>query len=329
MTASCLALWLAGIAVTRGQADAGSSAQCTGRLAEQDPGWCRATSAGGSGSSVAMVPSDHLMLQLTATSAEKKRRQHRWLKRGWTLPVFFWNVHWECSVAAYGATDACKGKIGRRFVELAQASKAEVVVSIELEDAMDRPASLPGFGLSGWTQVDGPCKHGYRGDAAALAFAPDWVVEKSAGGCLRKDSDTRAFAVARVVPPRSVSRCPSLCFVAIHAPHSWIDHGKDMVQDVCGDAVEQCTIAMGDWNAPAVHVGRLWSQLIGGKAPAMAKPDERTCCFPESHHYGVFDHLASNIQGATHAGHTVHPYQLLEENPVKQHKPVTALLRLP
>merc|ERR1711972_737335 len=88
-----------------------------------------------------------------------------------------------------------------------------------------------------------------------------------------------------------------------------------------GDAVEQCTIAMGDWNVPARHVDRLWSQLIGGKTPKTVFPDKRTCCWPESHHYGIFDHLASNIQGARHAGETVHPYQLLEENPVKQHKP--------
>merc|ERR1712061_575629 len=98
-------------------------------------------------------------------------------------------------------------------------------------------------------------KRGWGGDAAALAFAPGWVVEKSYGGCLRKDSDTRAFAVARVVPPRPVSGCPNLCFVGLHAPHSWIDHGKDMVQGVCGDAVERCVIAMGDWNVPAPAVG--------------------------------------------------------------------------
>jgi len=310
--------------VVQVQALVGSGTDCVGSVTE-DLGLCHSVDTGGRAAGASVVPGDHLLLQLASTSAETQRGQ----KTGWTLPVFFWNVHWECSLAARGASHHCKNKCGHRFAELAQASKAEIVASVELSDTNDRPASLPAFGLSGWTQVDGPCKHGYRGDAAALAFAPGWVVEKSDGGCLRKDSDTRAFAVARVVPPKPVSGCPKLCVVAIHAPHSSIDHGKEMVQQVCRDAVEQCTIAMGDWNVPARHVGRLWSQLIGGKIPKTAKPDKRTCCFPESHHYGVFDHLASNIQGAVHAGETVHPYQLLEENPRKQHKPVTALLRLP
>jgi len=325
MATSALALWIAFAFATQVFADVDST-QCLDSSTEGLES-CRAMNTGGSGSgpSASAVPSDHLLLQLASTSAETQRGQ----KTGWTLPVFFWNVHWECSLAARGASHNCKRKIGHRFVELAHASKAEVVASVELSDTASRPASLSAFGLRGWTQVNGPCKRGHGGDAAALAFAPGWVVEKSDGGCLRKDYDTRAFAVALVVPPKPVSGCPKLCVVAIHAPHTRIDHGKEMVRQVCHDAVEQCTIAMGDWNVPARGVGNLWSQLIGGKIPKTAKPDTRTCCWPESHHYGVFDHLASNIQGAVHAGETVHPYQLLEENPRKQHKPVTALLRLP
>jgi len=203
------------------------------------------------------------------------------------------------------------------------------VASVELSDGSSRPASLPLFGLKGWTQVDGPCAHGSGGDAAALAFRPGWRVEDSDGGCLRTDYDTRAFAVARVTPPRPVMGCPHLCVVAIHAPHSYINAGKDKVSKVCGKAVERCTVAMGDWNVPARHVHRLWSQLIGGAAPHSIHPDERTCCFPESHHYGIFDHLATNIQGAKHIGHKIHPYQLLGENPVKQHRAVAARLALP
>lgn len=268
---------------------------------------------------------DHLLLQLGGAS----------LKQQWgrsdkvPLSTFFWNVHWECSVAAGGASSACKQRIGRRFAELARASGAQVVASVELSDGMSQPASLPQFGLVGWTQVDGPCRHGDRGDSAALAFAPGWLVQKSGGGCLRDDSDTRAFAVARVQPPSPVRGCPSLCFVAIHAPHSSINKGKETVRDVCGGAEQRCAVAMGDWNVPANLVGRLWSQLIGGILPRTAQPNQRTCCFPESHHYGIFDHLATNIGGAVHAGHTVHPYQLLEENPVKQHRAVSARLTLP
>jgi hypothetical protein len=245
------------------------------------------------------------------------------------LQTFFWNVHWECSLSARGAKATCKHRIGRRFAQLALEAKAEVVASVELSDGNSKPASLSSFGLPGWTQVDGLCKHGNGGDAAALAFAPTWRVEKSGGGCLRTDYDTRAFAVARVVPPQPVQGCPRLCIIAIHAPHSYINKGKATVQRVCGEAASRCGVAMGDWNVPARNVGRLWSQLIGGRVPGAAVPDVRTCCFPESHHYGVFDHLATNIQGARHDGHKVYPYQLLSENPVKQHRAVAARLILP
>jgi len=214
-------------------------------------------------------------------------------------------------------------------VQLTRAARADIVASVELSDGNSRPASLPNFGLDGWTQVDGPCRCGGGGDAAALAFAPGWRVEKSDGGCLRTDCDTRAFAVARVAPPRPIRGCRHLCVVAIHAPHSFINNGRSKVQQVCGDAVEHCAVAMGDWNVPARHVHRLWAQLIGGARPHSVGPNERTCCFPEAHHYGVFDHLATNIPGATRTGHQVHPYQLLAENPVKQHRAVAAHLSLP
>jgi len=245
------------------------------------------------------------------------------------LSTFFWNVHWECSMAARGASHSCKRNIGRRFAELARESRAEIVAAIELSDTSSQPASLVDFGLSGWTQVNGPCASGDGGDAAALAFAPEWVVQSSGGGCLRHDWDTRAFAVARVVPPRAVEGCPSLCVVAIHAPHQSITRGHDVVKSVCGDAAERCAVAMGDWNVPGNGVPALWEALIGGQRPGSPEPDQRSCCWPESSHYGVFDHLATNIIGARHDGNTVHPYQLLEENPVKQHRAVSAKLLLP
>jgi len=203
------------------------------------------------------------------------------------------------------------------------------VASIELADSASEPASLIDFGLPGWTQVNGPCASSDGGDTAALAFAPGWEVHESGGGCLRHDWDTRAFAVARVSPPSAVQGCPNLCIVAIHAPHSKITKGKELVRDVCGDAADHCVVAMGDWNVPAHGVGDLWADLIGGTAPSGAQPDVRTCCFPESDHYGFFDHLATNIEGAQHSRQTVHPYQHEELNPVKQHRAVAAHLLLP
>eukprot|EP00933_Yihiella_yeosuensis_P042278 TRINITY_DN3682_c0_g2_i1.p1 TRINITY_DN3682_c0_g2~~TRINITY_DN3682_c0_g2_i1.p1 ORF type:complete len:442 (+),score=57.51 TRINITY_DN3682_c0_g2_i1:160-1485(+) len=246
------------------------------------------------------------------------------------IPTFFWNVHWECSLAARGASSRCKHRVGRRFARLALQENAQIAASIELSNGMSEPADLVGYGLTGWTQVNGPCSHhSGGGDSAALVFAPGWIVQDKGGGCLRDDGDTRAFAVARVVPPRAVPGCSSLCVVAIHAPHQAINAGKPIVDKVCGDSARSCGIAMGDWNIPASGVSRLWANLIGGRAPMWAHPDERTCCFPDSHHFGIFDHLATNIPGATHNGHTVYPYQLLEENPRKQHKAVSVTLVVP
>lgn len=233
-------------------------------------------------------------------------------------------------MAARGASQACKQKIGKRFVQLVREAGASVAASIELADSASSPASLVKFGLSGWTQVDGSCVgHGNGGDSAALAFAPGWRVEKSGGGCLRHDWDTRAMAVARVVPPSVINDCPSLCFLAVHAPHSAITKGRELVHSVCGDAAERCAVAMGDWNTPADGVGRLWADLVGGAPPVMVQPNERTCCFPESDHYGVFDHVATNIDGARHDQHVVHPYQHLEDYPLKQHRAVSSHFLVP
>jgi len=245
-----------------------------------------------------------------------------------TVPVstFFWNVHWQCSNAARGSSRRCKDRALRRFQELAQG--VDIAASIELSHGMSQPVRL----FSGWAQVDGPCKAGHRGDSAALAFAPGWHVAASGGGCLRGDWDTRAFAVARVRPPVSrppVKDCPELCVVAIHAPHTRITQGRDTVARVCGSAAERCAIAMGDWNTPVRGIGRLWAPLLGGAAPTLAFPDERTCCWPEAQHFGHFDHVATNIVGAAALGSKVHPYQITEEKPWQEHRPVSARLTLP
>lgn len=41
-------------------------------------------------------------------------------------------------------------------------------------------------------------------------------------------------------------------------------------------------------------------EFIGGNPPMLVGPNERTCCYPENQHYGLFDHVASNILGALH-----------------------------
>merc|ERR1712060_119258 len=137
---------------------------------------------------------------------------------------------------------------------------------------MSQPMRL----IGGWAQVNGPCRAGGGGDSVALAFRPGWRVQHSGGGCLRHDSDTRAFAVARVAPPQPVKGCPSLCVLAIHAPHTSITRGHGVVASVCGGAAAHCAVAMGDWNTPAGSVGHLWGPLIGGVGPTLSFPNERT-----------------------------------------------------
>mmetsp|Transcript_42658 Transcript_42658/g.91503 ORF Transcript_42658/g.91503 Transcript_42658/m.91503 type:complete len:382 (+) Transcript_42658:194-1339(+) len=248
----------------------------------------------------------------------------------YSVTAFFWNVHWQCSNAARGAKWTCKDKAKSKFVELAKQEQASIVGSVELSHGMSTPVQLnDAGGLEGWTQINGPCKWGDHGDSAALAFAPGWEVQDSHGGCLRWDADTRAFAVAKVKPPTEVRGCPLLCVIAVHAPHSSINRGGDDVSRVCGDAREQCTIAFGDWNKPAYDIYGLWSSLVGGTAPHFSVPNERSCCFPESDHYGIFDHLATNIPNAAHDSWNLFPYQILEENPVQEHRPLAVKIHLP
>jgi len=242
-----------------------------------------------------------------------------------SLKAFFWNVHWQCSVAARGSSQSCRERAAQRFRQLAGEAGAAVVASVELSYGMSQPMPL----MPGWAQANGPCPRGDGGDSVALAFAQGWQVEATGGGCLRQDWGTRAFAVARVVPPAPVKGCPKLCFVAIHAPHSWINAGHDIVSGVCGDAVQHCAVAMGDWNVNDGQVPTRWLELVGGNAPGVIVPNERTCCWPEWQHYGWYDHIATNIPGAWSEGHTVHDYQITEENPWAQHKPVSVQLALP
>jgi hypothetical protein len=93
---------------------------------------------------------------------------------------------------------------------------------------------------------------------------------------------------------------------------------------VCGEARHQCTVAVGDWNAPVSRqpfcnftVRDRWEQLLGGGGGGaegevavsvgtgagvgqlIAAPDENTCCFPESKYRGWDDHAVTSIPGAT------------------------------
>ena len=120
-----------------------------------------------------------------------------------------------------------------------------------------------------------------------------------------------------------------MCVIALHAPRSSVTRGSSVVSDVCGAAADGCVVAMGDWNVRSEDMSRVWAPLIGRTSPKLAFPNERTCCWPEQQHYGLYDHVATSIGGAVEAGHKVHSYQITEECPVEEHKPVSASLWLP
>merc|ERR1719401_2539491 len=102
---------------------------------------------------------------------------------GVSMSTFFWNVHWQCSVAARGSSGACKARASQRFIELA--GDVDIAAAVELSNGMSEPVTL----IPGRTQVNGPCARGNGGDSVALSFAAGWRVEKSGGGCLRGDWD--------------------------------------------------------------------------------------------------------------------------------------------
>jgi len=240
------------------------------------------------------------------------------------LTVLSWNVHWQCGS---DHLPGCRAAATARVAELADAHGATVVVAIELEHNDTAPIDLPAHGLGGghypaWLQVNGSCPGaagGAPGDAIALAFkpyvglGPGWspVVKSYAagqpvyaagGGCLGGDgggpdpwdkADSRAFAVALLKPPSpGVAGCEAgLCVIALHSPHVDITKGADTIAEVCGEARHQCTVAVGDWNAPISKrsfcnftVSDRWGQLLGDEHPTtlIGAPDENTCCFPES-----------------------------------------------
>jgi len=227
------------------------------------------------------------------------------------LNAFFWNVHWQCGRAA----GACQDSAHARLAALSQG--ADLVAAVELRVQL----------MPGWAQAQGSCVAGNNADFVALAVSPAWHVGATGGGCLRGDGDTRAFAVARVTPPEPVQECPSLCVIAIHAPHTAITQGRGIVDSVCGAAAQNCVVAIGDWNAPVGALGGLWGALVGGAPPAVAFPDERTCCWPATRF--AYDHLVTNVAGAGQAGYTVHDYQVTGSSPAEEHRPVLAHLALP
>merc|ERR1712230_284023 len=84
---------------------------------------------------------------------------------------------------------------------------------------------------------------------------------------------------------------------------------------------------MGDWNTD--NVGSTWGALFGGST-TVVEPQEKTCCYKDPDFVYAFDHTATNIQGATTAGHTVFDPQLTSfSDDYDEHKAVSVKLRAP
>ena len=249
--------------------------------------------------------------------------------------VFSWNVHWQCGS---NYISGCREAATKQLLQLAHEQNANVVVAVELEVSESQPIDLRSHGLaSGWAQINGSCSSHETsgGDAMALALGPGFGVLKSDGGCLGGHAggayraDSRAFAVALVTPPNPVAACPNVCVIGLHSPHVDITLGGDKVAQVCGEARHRCTVAAGDWNAPASKqpfcnytVAERWGQLVGGADALWAGPDELTCCYPNSKYHGWDDHVVTNVQGAHGTAHVL-PYQMSRfSNDTEEHMPI-------
>jgi hypothetical protein len=111
-------------------------------------------------------------------------------------------------------------------------------------------------------------------------------------------------------------------------PHGTPTQGNDVVQIVCGDVAQTCTVAFGDWNMPGDALGAEWSALIGSSQTTLVAPTfENTCCYNCGD--GAMDHLATNIAGASASTTKVYDYPITEESPIEEHNPVFVDLLLP
>ena len=220
-----------------------------------------------------------------------------------SLSILSWNVHWQCGS---DHLPGCREAATQKFVELSKTHAADVIVAVELEHNDTAPIDLPSHldaSRGPWTQVNGSCPGapGKTGDALALVLGPGWEVQAATqggtlladGGCLGGDAggvykaDARAFAVALVKPSPflwpGVDGCEmGICLIGLHAPHVDITEGAAKVAAVCGEARHQCTVAVGDWNAPfgkkffcKYTVADRWLQLIGSPAAGSAQAGAR------------------------------------------------------
>lgn len=234
----------------------------------------------------------------------------------WTVTTMHWNIHYGCGQSSH----SCAAAGAKNLASFAHSVNADIVVGIELHGAC--------AAFHGWHHTAE-----YK-DAVSLCVKSSWQVHKTGGGQIVSGSGARGLAVALVTPPHKVHGCPKLCIMGAHPGHSHISAGKSIVHGVCGKSVaEKCSIAMGDWNAPASFVkSSHWPNLIGGHASVVA-PSEDTCCWNDHGRkitHNFFDHAGTNIAGAHEAGHKVWDYQMKDHYPMKEeHKPVAVHISLP
>ena len=128
-----------------------------------------------------------------------------------------------------------------------------------------------------------------------------------------------------------------VCVIGLHSPHINITAGADTVARVCGGGRPECTVAMGDWNAPVAKrvfnpytVSDRWAQLVGTPpAFSVAAPDVNSCCYPEVKYSGVDDHVVTDVPGAR-ATEALLPYQMKDfSNDTEEHMPLLVNLTLP
>lgn len=213
----------------------------------------------------------------------------------------------------------CRKAAVAKFGDLVRQSGAQIAAGIEIQGASSA--------LNGWSSS------GEYEDAVSVMVAPGWTVHQKGGGQITSGSYkvARGVAVMLVTPPHAIAGCPQLCVLGVHPGPSHMAGGKSIVEGICGDAANNCAIAMGDWNVGASDVrggaSNSWSNLIGG-SPSVLWPDSHTCCNPQTSYN--FDHAGTNVQGASLGGSNVWPYQLTDKFSMKEeHMPVSVQINFP
>lgn len=295
---------------------------------------------------------------------------------------------YDCPVGTLSPSPACSDAAAATFSQLVLKHNVQIAAALylfprsaaqsvptaqDIETGRIRPSDIVRDSVphifteqrylgNAWRQVHAKCWVDGYPDRIELLFAAGWTVLSSGDGCLdgpalsnsffAVNNTERAFAVARVAPPRPFGGCPELCVLAVHMPHALPSRGQGTIRRVCAGVLKHCVVAFGDWDgtkgsersiSAARHLrsdadGREWVQADIAKEkfaalvpdstpPSLALPGDGkdTCCFLCVGRNGAYDRLLTTVASAVGMAQVL-DYPITEHLPVAAHKPVLVTL---